>query len=134
MKVEGKLFWYLVPPLLLFFLVYSFWSGWNEWVGAIGLGLSAAMVAMIGWYIGVTAKTLPGLRPEDDRYGHIDQISGHYGHFAPYSWWPLWLALAGAVVFLGVAMGWWIVYIGSVFLVFAVIGWVYEYFSGAHHV
>ncbi|QRO86535.1 cytochrome c oxidase subunit 4 [Kytococcus sedentarius] len=134
MKVEGKLFWYLVPPLVLFFLVYSFWSGWNEWVGAIGLGLSAAMVAMIGWYIGVTAKTLPGLRPEDDRYGHIDQISGHYGHFAPYSWWPLWLALAAAVVFLGVAMGWWIVYIGSVFLVFAVIGWVYEYFSGAHHV
>lgn len=134
MKVEGKLFWYLVPPLVLFFLVYSFWTGWNEWVGAIGLGLSAAMVAMIGWYIGVTAKTLPGLRPEDDRYGHIDQISGHYGHFAPYSWWPLWLALAGAVVFLGVAMGWWIVYIGSVFLVFAVIGWVYEYFSGAHHV
>ena len=134
MKVEGKLFWYLVPPLMLFFLVYSFWSGWNEWVGAIGLGLSAAMVAMIGWYIGVTAKTLPGLRPEDDRYGHIDQISGHYGHFAPYSWWPLWLALAAAVVFLGVAMGWWIVYIGSVFLVFAVIGWVYEYFSGAHHV
>lgn len=134
MKVEGKLFWYLVPPLVLFFLVYSFWTGWNEWVGAIGLGLSAAMVAMIGWYIGVTAKTLPGLRPEDDRYGHIDQISGHYGHFAPYSWWPLWLALAAAVVFLGVAMGWWIVYIGSVFLVFAVIGWVYEYFSGAHHV
>lgn len=134
MKVEGKLFWYLVPPLVLFFLVYSFWTGWNEWVGAIGLGLSAAMVAMIGWYIGVTAKTLPGQRPEDDRYGHIDQISGHYGHFAPYSWWPLWLALAGAVVFLGVAMGWWIVYIGSVFLVFAVIGWVYEYFSGAHHV
>ena len=134
MKVEGKLFWYLVPPLMLFFLVYAFWTGWNEWVGAIGLALSAAMVAMIGWYIGVTAKTLPGLRPEDDRYGHIDQISGHYGHFAPYSWWPLWLALAGAVVFLGVAMGWWIVYIGSVFLVFAVIGWVYEYFSGAHHV
>lgn len=134
MKVEGKLFWYLVPPLVLFFLVYSFWTGWNEWVGAIGLALSAAMVAMIGWYIGVTAKTLPGQRPEDDRYGHIDQISGHYGHFAPYSWWPLWLALAGAVVFLGVAMGWWIVYIGSVFLVFAVIGWVYEYFSGAHHV
>ncbi|ACV06638.1 cytochrome c oxidase subunit 4 [Kytococcus sedentarius] len=134
MKVEGKLFWYLVPPLVLFFLVYSFWTGWNEWVGAIGLALSAAMVAMIGWYIGVTAKTLPGLRPEDDRYGHIDQISGHYGHFAPYSWWPLWLALAAAVVFLGVAMGWWIVYIGSVFLVFAVIGWVYEYFSGAHHV
>lgn len=134
MKVEGKLFWYLVPPLVLFFLVYSFWTGWNEWVGSIGLALSAAMVAMIGWYIGVTAKTLPGLRPEDDRYGHIDQISGHYGHFAPYSWWPLWLALAGAVVFLGVAMGWWIVYIGSVFLVFAVIGWVYEYFSGAHHV
>ena len=74
MKVEGKLFWYLVPPLVLFFLVYSFWTGWNEWVGAIGLALSAAMVAMIGWYIGVTAKTLPGLRPEDDRYGHIDQI------------------------------------------------------------
>ena len=134
MKVEGKLFWYLAPPLVLFFLVYSFWTGWNEWVGAIGLGLSAAMVAMIGWYIGVTARTLPGLRPEDDRYGHIDQISGHYGHFAPYSWWPLWLALAGAVVFLGVAMGWWIVYIGSVLLVFAVIGWVYEYFSGPHHV
>lgn len=134
MKVEGKLFWYLVPPFTLFFTVYAFWTGWNEWVGAIGLGLSAAMVAMIGWYIGVTARTLPGMRPEDDRYGHIDQISGHYGHFAPYSWWPLWLALAAAVVFLGVAMGWWIVYVGSVFLVFAVIGWVYEYFSGAHHV
>ena len=132
MKVEGKLFWYLVPPLMLFFLVYAFWTGWNEWVGAIGLALSAAMVAMIGWYIGVTAKTLPGQRPEDDRYGHIDQISGHYGHFAPYSWWPLWLSLSGSIIFLGVAVGLWVAAFGVILGVWAVCGWVFEYYKGEH--
>lgn len=133
MKVEGKLFWYLVPPFLLFCAVYAFWTGFNEWVGVVGLLLSAGMVGMIAWYIGVTAKTLPAPRPEDDRYGHIDQIAGHYGNFAPYSWWPLFLALSGAVVFLSLAIGWWLFVIGAVMLVFCVIGWVYEYFSGAHH-
>lgn len=134
MKVEGKLFWYLVPPFLAFWLLYGFWSGWNEPVGWVGLLLCAGMVGMIGWYIGVTAKTLPATRPEDDRYGHIDQVAGHYGNFAPYSWQPLWLALSGAVVFMGVAIGWWMVVLGVAMLIFSVIGWTYEYFSGPHHV
>ncbi|SNC60758.1 Cytochrome c oxidase subunit IV [Kytococcus aerolatus] len=134
MKVETKLFWYLTPAYVIFFLLYGFWTGWNEPVGAIALGLSVVFWVMIAWYLGVTAKTIDGIRPEDDRFGHQDQVAGHYGHFAPYSWWPLWLSLACAVVFTGVAVGWWMFVIGLFMLVIAVVGWVYEYYSGPHHV
>ena len=52
------------------------------------------------------------------------------GFFSPHSWWPFWLGLAGAVAFLGIAIGWWLFLIGMAAVLFASIGFVFEYYRG----
>ena len=64
--------------------------------------------------------------------GEIEQAEGPYGTFAPYSWWPLWLSLAGSLVFLGVAVGLWVSAFGALVGVWALCGWVFEYYKGEH--
>ena len=52
-------------------------------------------------------------RPEDRKDGEIADGAGELGFFPPYSWWPLWCALALGVIVYGTAMGaWWLVIIG----------------------
>ncbi len=52
------------------------------------------------------------------------------GFFSPYSWWPLLLACAAALGFLGIAVGLWIGAIGLALFIVAITGWVYEYYRG----
>jgi O-antigen/teichoic acid export membrane protein len=52
------------------------------------------------------------------------------GHFSPWSWWPFVLALGLALMFLGVAAGIWITFIGVPIAAVAIIGWYYEYYRG----
>lgn len=132
MKVEAKLFMYLVVFFVIVAGIYSYWtitSDRGEWVGIVGLALTAAMCAMTAWYLNKSGKTVD-FRPDDDPEGEIHQQAGPYGFFAPYSWWPLWLALSGSAVFAGVAVGWWMVIIAAPFLAIATVGWVFEYFHG----
>jgi hypothetical protein len=42
------------------------------------------------------------------------------------------LAAAGAIVFLGLAVGWWLMYIGIGLGALALVGWAFEYWRGAH--
>ncbi len=104
----------------------------TEWVGVVGLIMGGLLGFMIAFYLWRTRIKLP-LDPSDQSDGEIAQISGDYGFFSPYSWWPLWLALAAATCFLGLAVGWWVFIIGAVFAVPALIGWTFEYWKGAHH-
>ena len=69
---------------------------------------------------------------EDDPLGEIEDIQGDYGFFSPHSWWPLFLAGSGALVFLGLAVGWWLFVIGVFVGVPAVVGWTFEYWKGPH--
>jgi uncharacterized membrane protein len=131
MKIESNLFTYLAPFFLLVALVYGFWTGWSEPVGIVGLFLTAALVAMIGWYLAATARRIDA-RPEDDPEGEIEQGAGEQGVFSPWSWWPLAIAAGAAIVFLGLAAGWWIVGIGVVFSIIALVGWVFEFSRGQH--
>ena len=62
----------------------------------------------------------------------IHEGAGEQGHFSPWSWWPLVLGLACAAGFLGLAVGWWIVFIAVGLAIVALIGWVYEYSRGDH--
>lgn len=62
----------------------------------------------------------------------MEEGSGEQGFFSPHSWWPLPLATAGALCFLGMAIGWWLFYIGAGIGIVALIGWVYEYSRGEH--
>ncbi|MEP7764182.1 cytochrome c oxidase subunit 4 [Sanguibacter sp. 25GB23B1] len=130
MKIESKLFTYLVPFFLLVFVVYGLWSGWEP-VGSVGLLLTGALVGMVGWYLAATGRRMDA-RPEDDPHGEIEQGAGEQGVFSPWSWWPLAIAAGAAVTFLGLAVGWWIVGVGAVLSIIALVGWVFEFSRGQH--
>jgi hypothetical protein len=93
--------------------------------------LIAGLSGMIGGYLGFTAKRV-GPRPEDRNDAEIHEGAGEQGHFSPWSWWPLVLGLAAAGGFLGLAVGWWIVFIAAGLALVALVGWVFEYSRGDH--
>lgn len=135
MKAEFRLFFGLAAFFLVEFFIYGFWSvgyyGSFFWepVGLVGFILAFGLSMMIGgfsWWTG--RKTDP--RPDDNPEGDIDEVEGDYGFFSPYSWWPLYLGGSGAIVFLGLAVGWWLVILGIPLMALAAVGWVFEYFRG----
>ncbi|CPU66961.1 MULTISPECIES: cytochrome c oxidase subunit 4 [Cellulosimicrobium] len=130
MKVEYKLFIFLTPFFALIGVVYGLWSGWEP-VGSAALLLTAGLSGMIGAYLALTAKRIDA-RPEDDPDGLIEQGAGDQGVYAPWSWWPLAIAGSAAVVFLGLAVGWWLVYVGIALSAIALVGWVFEFSRGQH--
>ncbi|MDP9996639.1 MULTISPECIES: cytochrome c oxidase subunit 4 [Pseudarthrobacter] len=131
MKIEAWIFgagvFFFVPVAL----VYGFLTDWNEPVGLLGVLLIAGLSGMIGGYLGFTAKRV-GPRPEDRNDAEIHEGAGEQGHFSPWSWWPLVLGLAAAGGFLGLAVGWWIVFIAAGLALVALVGWVFEYSRGDH--
>jgi len=129
-KIETRLFAALVPFFVVVATAYGFLSEFEP-VGTAALYLLAALVGMIAGYLGLTARHIDA-RPEDDPDGEIAQGAGELGTFAPWSWWPLVLAAAAATCFLGLAVGWWVFYIGAAFGVVALAGWVMEYSRGLH--
>ncbi|MGP9781237.1 cytochrome c oxidase subunit 4 [Glutamicibacter sp. AOP12-B1-11] len=131
MKVESWLFLggiFFFTPVAV---VYGYMTNWNEWVGLLALLMLTGLSAMVGGYLFFTAKRV-GARPEDRIDGEIHENAGDLGLFSPWSWWPLVLAGAAAIGFLGLAVGWWVFYIGAGLAVVALVGWVYEYSRGDH--
>ncbi|GAB3111262.1 cytochrome c oxidase subunit 4 [Janibacter alkaliphilus] len=131
MKAETKLFTLLGAFFAACGIAYGLVTGWDEPVGVVALLLSAGLGAMISFFLWKAGKDLPP-RPDDSPDGEIADQAGDYGEFAPYSWWPLWLGLSGAIIFLGVAVGFWVFFLGAVFGVYALVGWVFEYYQGEH--
>ncbi|MEA5455303.1 cytochrome c oxidase subunit 4 [Sinomonas sp. JGH33] len=131
MKIESWLFgtgvFFFVPVAV----VYGFLTNWHEWVGIMGMLLVGGLAGMIGSYLGVTARRV-GTRPEDRDDAEIHEGAGEQGHFSPWSWWPLILGAAAAVGVLGIAVGWWIFFIGAGIGIVALVGWVFEYSRGDH--
>lgn len=129
MKVEYKLFTIIGVFAAVMGVIYGYFTHWEEPVGPVALFLTGGLCAMIAFYLWRTGAKLDP-RPDDDPYGEIDQIEGDFGFFAPYSWWPLFLGLAAAILFLGAAVGWWLVIIAIPFGAVALVGWVFEYSKG----
>ncbi|MGD0559411.1 MAG: cytochrome c oxidase subunit 4 [Streptosporangiaceae bacterium] len=127
MKVEGWLF----LGCGIFFggsdIVY--WYVSKEPTGATALALAVALAFLIGFYLLFTGRRLP-VRPEDNPEGEIAEGTGEIGFFSPHSWWPLWVGLSGAVMFLGFAIGWWLFLIGALLVFLSAIGFVFEYYRG----
>ena len=61
--------------------------------------MTTLLTLMISLYLGFHAARMDP-RPEDRKDGEIADGAGELGFFPPYSWWPLWCAMAlGTVVF-----------------------------------
>jgi hypothetical protein len=131
MKIESWLFgtgvFFFVPVAV----IYGFLTHWTEWVGIMGMLLVGGLSLMIGSYLGVTARRV-GTRPEDREDAEIHEGAGEQGHFSPWSWWPIVLGAAAATGVLGIAVGWWIFFIGAGIGIVALVGWVFEYSRGDH--
>jgi hypothetical protein len=99
-----------------------------EWVGTVGLTLTAVLAAFIAFYLGRSYRSQGGQLPEDRLDASIDDGDPEMGFFSPWSWWPIILGSAAALLFLGLAVGVWIIAFGGALLVVALVGWVYEYY------
>lgn len=129
MKTEANLFALVGVFAVIVGPIYGIVTDWQEPVGPVGLFLAAGLGFMCAFYFWLTGRRI-GYRPDDSLTGEIDEQEGEYGLFTPHSWWPLWLGLTAAVVFLGLAVGMWVSIIGAFFGVFALIGWTFETFKG----
>ncbi|MCF4122558.1 cytochrome c oxidase subunit 4 [Antribacter sp. KLBMP9083] len=131
MKNETRLFLAGAPLFVLAGVVYGYMTEWQEPVGYLGMPLVGALVAMIGAYLALTARRIDD-RPEDDPNGNIEDGAGDQGVYAPWSWWPLAIGAAAAIAFLGLAVGWWVLYFGLAIGVVGLTGWVFEFSRGQH--
>jgi uncharacterized membrane protein len=110
-------------------LIYGYFTHWREPVGTTALFLTAALSALVGFFLWWTSRKLDP-RPEDDPLAPVSAAEGEFGFFSPHSWWPLAVGASAAIIFLGLAVGWWLVIIGAGFAPLAIIGWTFEYFRG----
>lgn len=130
MKIESWIFsggiFFFIPVSIVYGIMTHF-----EPVGTLGILLLAGLAAMIGGYLGFTARRV-GMRPEDRSDAEVHEGAGEQGHFSPWSWWPLVLGLACAGGFLGLAVGWWVTFVAAGLALIALVGWVFEYSRGDH--
>lgn len=147
MRTFVRMFWVLAGFFAVATVVYIVWTWayeaqrlatdptagqgppYIEWAGTISLGLCSALAILIAFYLGRVSKSPAGSNlPEDREDADIDDGGAEQGHFSPWSWWPITLAAACALVVLGIAIGFWISVIGVGVLAVALVGWVYEYY------
>ena len=143
MRVNANIFWLLAVFFALAAVAYTIWSYLDyhnnplnelknetgiEWVGTVGITLAAVMSLFLAFYITITKRAQGGDIPEDIPTADIDDGDPEIGHFSPWSWWPFVLALGLAFMFLGLAVGIWIVFIGAPIVILGLIGWQFEYY------
>jgi hypothetical protein len=135
-NANAKLFWILFGFFVLSDAAYVIWSLLDplhlkvEWVGAVGIGLAAILSAFIAFYLGRAHRAVGGELPEDRLDANIDDGDPEQGFFSPWSWWPVLLATGCALLFMGLAIGTWIAFIGAALTIICLVGWVYEYYRG----
>jgi hypothetical protein len=126
-KIQGKLFLWLAVFFLVIAIVYGAWS--KEAAGTTALFLAFGLSVMVGFYLGFTARRVDA-GAQDDKEADVADDAGELGFFSPHSWQPLALGAGGALAFLGVALGWWLLFFAAPVIIFALWGWVFEYYRG----
>lgn len=129
MKVEGLIFAILAAFLVIVTPVYWFMS--KDPTGTSALVLTFGLATLVTFYAFITSRRIQP-RPEDQKDAEIEEGAGEIGFFSPHSWWPLFTALAFAVTVLGIVFGWWLFIIGAAFGIVTLLGFVFEYYRGAH--
>jgi hypothetical protein len=115
-------------------IAYGIWSaltqGHIEVVGVAGLILSGGLVGIPGAFFWFVSRRIDP-RPEDRSDAEIAEAAGDVGFFSPGSYWPITLASAATVIGIGLSLAQlWIAIIGVLFLLFAIGGMLFEYYSG----
>ncbi|MGV9254660.1 cytochrome c oxidase subunit 4 [Streptomyces sp. NPDC003697] len=127
MKIQGKMFMWLGVFILVMAIVYGFWS--KEPAGTTALFLAFGLSIMIGFYLGFTARRIDA-GAQDDKEADVADEAGEVGFFSPHSWQPLALAFGGALAFLAIAVGWWLLFFSAPIILVGLYGWVFEYYRG----
>ncbi|MCX5139758.1 MULTISPECIES: cytochrome c oxidase subunit 4 [unclassified Streptomyces] len=127
MKVQGKMFLGLALFILVMAITYGVWS--KEPVGTTALVLAFGLSVMIGFYLAFTARRVDALA-QDNKEADVADEAGDVGFFSPHSWQPLSLAVGGALAFMGVVFGWWLLYFSAPVILIGLFGWVFEYYRG----
>lgn len=137
MTVNVRVFWILCAFFAAATVEYTVWSLVDpahlavEWAGTIILGLGSVLFALIAFYLTRVRSSLgSSILPEDRVDAEIDDGDPEQGFFSPWSWWPISVAFSTGIVFLGIAVGFWLSFIGAALTVVALVGWVYEYYRG----
>ncbi len=130
MKAEAWIFG--ITAAFLVVVTPAYWFITGDWTGTSALTMTTLLAAMVTLYLGFHAAKMDP-RPEDRQDGEIADGAGELGFFPPYSWWPLWCALALATAVFGIAMAaWWLFIIGGAVGAITLCGWIYEYYRGVH--
>ena len=75
-----------------------------EWVGTLALALCGVLFALIAFYLRRAHKAQGGELVEDLPDSTVDE-GADLGFYSPWSWWPLTIAFAIGLFFLGLAVG-----------------------------
>jgi hypothetical protein len=130
MKNEAWLF--IICTVFFVLVTPAYWLITGDWTGTSALTMTTLLALMVSLYLGVHAARMDP-RPEDRKDGDIADGAGELGFFPPYSWWPLWCAMALGTVVVATAMtAWWLFIIGGVVGMVTLSGWIFEYYRGEH--
>ncbi|MCU7825195.1 cytochrome c oxidase subunit 4 [Kitasatospora sp. DSM 101779] len=127
MKEQGKIFGGFAAFILIMAVVYGLWS--KEPAGTTALFLAFGLCAFIGYYLAFTARRVDS-GAGDNPEAEVADDAGEVGFFAPHSWQPLALAIGGALAFLGVIFGWWLLWWSLPIILVGIYGWVFEFYRG----
>ena len=109
----------------------AYWFISYDPTGTAALVMTALLTLLVTFYLGFHASKMEP-RPEDRKDAEIADGAGELGFFPPYSWWPMFCAMALATIVLGIIIGWWLFIIGVGIGAVTVTGWIYEYYRGVH--
>ncbi|GAA2116260.1 cytochrome c oxidase subunit 4 [Kocuria atrinae] len=132
MKTSVKTFVLLGIFFLLAGAAYGYLTGFQELAGFPALLAVAAMSLMLAVYLWLVDRSTGAMLPEDREDGEIVEMSGDYGAFSPWSWWPLLLGIGCAIFILALAIDWWIIGLAAPVLVLGLFGLIFEHSRGDH--
>lgn len=127
MKVEGWMFAAIAIFVAIVAPIYWFMS--HEIIGTVALIMTVLLFAMVAAYMFNFARRMDA-RLEDRKDAEIVEGAGALGFFPPKSIWPFWVALTIQLLFLGPVFGWWLSILAVVMGIWALSGWVFEYYKG----
>lgn len=135
MHIEARLFEFIAAFFFLVAALYAtlttmFATGGIEWAGTTALALTGGLAFITATFFRFVARRLD-TRPEDYEGAEISDGAGELGFYAPHSWWPILVALAGSAAAVGIAL-WlpWLIVAGVSAILATAAGLVFEYYIG----